>query len=159
MRFHHDGTELNPPVRTDADGKSVIKLPPMLSGGAEVYVPCEPGSVCFTWNGNFYTVPKGGYVDIPEPVNPQDIVNVAKHLCPDDEWKTRTRGKQDQDTRDKEHLPPTGEKGDFIPPQKETSTSSPKDPQVGRELPHGKEQKDALGKDVTSKDGDKKGGK
>lgn len=108
MRFYHNGAALTPPVIKDEAGNTVVATPPKFwttspTGEAvKMFVPCKPGSVCFSYGEHFYTVPPGGWVDIPEPVKAEDVIAVAAHLVPESQWQaakeeTKLTAKEDEE--------------------------------------------------------------
>ena len=87
MRFQHNGAELNPPVVKHAEYGHAIKMPPALwrlnpQTGEPVptFAPCKPGSIAFMWEGKFYTVPPGGHLDLPDPVDVKSVTDACPHL-------------------------------------------------------------------------------
>lgn len=92
MRFFHSGAELSPPIVNSKEFGTAILMPPRHwrkgpQGDPEkTYAPCKPGSAVFSYDGHFYIVPPGGWVDIPEPCDVEAVKAVCGAMVPETEW-------------------------------------------------------------------------
>lgn len=92
MRFFHDGTELEPKLYNKPElGGTCIAIPPKwwptdprTGKPVPTYRQCVPGSIAFTYGDQFYTVPPGGWVELPPEINEDNVgKRCSEHLVPE----------------------------------------------------------------------------